>query len=100
MTLNIKHADGSVTLNISEKEARERFPAAEVDAAVAEARAEQARLIASQKINGAYPLWKQMNIMLGGADAERQQMAAFINAVRAWSNGDHPDPSALEAIQP
>lgn len=100
MTLNIKHADGSVTLSISEADARERFPAAEVDAAVAEARAEQARLLASQKINGAYPLWKQMNVMLSGTDAERQQMSAFISAVRAWSNQAEPNLAALEAIQP
>jgi len=100
MTLNIKHADGSVTLNISEADARERFPAAEVDAAVAAARAEQARLQASQKINDAYPLWRQLNVMLSGTDAERGAMAAFINAVRAWSNGENPDSVALEAIQP
>lgn len=99
MQLNIKHADGSITLNISEADARERFPAAEVDAAVAEARTEQARLLASQKINDAYPLWRQLNVMMSGTDAERQQMGAFINAVRAWSNGDNPDPAALEAIQ-
>ena len=100
MQLNIKHADGSITLNISEAEARERFAAAEVDAAVAEARAEQARLLAGQKINDAYPLWRQLNVMMSGSDAERQQMAAFIGAVRAWSNGDNPDPAALAEIQP
>lgn len=100
MTLNIKHADGSVTLNISEADARERFPAAEVAAAVAEARAEQARLQASQKINDAYPLWRQLNVMLSGTDAERSAMTTFINAVRAWSNGDNPDPVALAAITP
>lgn len=56
MQLSIKHADGTVTINISETDARELFPAAEVDAAVAETRAEQARLLASQKINDAYPV--------------------------------------------
>ena len=100
MSLNITHADGTVTINISEADARERFPATEVDAAVAEARAEQARLAASQKINDAYPLWRQLNVMMSGSDAERQQMAVFISAVRAWSNGENADPAALEAIQP
>lgn len=100
MRLNITHADGSVTINISETDARELFPAAEVDAAVAEARAGQARLLASQKINDAYPVWRQLNVMMSGSDAERQQMSAFIGAVRTWSNGESPDPAALEAIQP
>lgn len=100
MQLSIKHADGTVTINISETDARELFPAAEVDAAVAETRAEQARLLASQKINDAYPVWRQLNVMMSGSDAERQQMSAFIGAVRAWSNSQAPDPAALEAIQP
>lgn len=100
MQLTIKHADGSVTLNIDEASARERFPTDEVDAAITEARTEQARLLATQKINDAYPLWKQMNILMAGSDSERQQMTAFISAVRTWSNQAEPNLAELEAITP
>lgn len=49
-----------------------------------------------------YPLWKQQNISLEGNEVKLARMTTFINAVRAWSNGENPDPwdGTLELITP
>jgi len=49
-----------------------------------------------------YPLWKQQNISLEGNEAKIAKMTTFINAVRAWSNSENPDPwdGTLEEITP
>jgi len=51
-------------------------------------------------INQYYPAYKQLNLLRAGTPAEQDQMTAFIDACRAWSNGVNPDPAALAAIQP
>lgn len=60
----------------------------------------RARDLCEQHIYHHYPTYKQLNIMRLGTAEEVAKMGAFIDACRAWSNGDNPDPSALEAIQP
>lgn len=59
-----------------------------------------ARRAAEDKIIEAYPVYRQLNILRAGTDEEKAAMSAFIDACRAWSNGEAPDPAALEAIQP
>jgi len=58
--------------------------------------------IAGEKIKAVYPEYKQLNIMRTGTDEQVAAMTAFIDAVRAWANGDNPDPwdGTLDAIQP
>ena len=51
-------------------------------------------------INQIYPAYKQLNVLRTGTQVEKDQMSAFIDACRVWSNGDNPDPVALAAIQP
>lgn len=58
------------------------------------------REMARIKIERHYPTYKQLNILRAGTDEEKTQMGTFIDAVRAWSNGESPVPAELEAIQP
>jgi hypothetical protein len=58
--------------------------------------------IAGEHIRKYYPEYKQLNIIRTGTVAEQDQMTAFIDAVRAWSNSDSPNPwdGSLEQILP
>ena len=49
-----------------------------------------------------YPAWKQSNILRDNNSNEISKMGTFIDAVRAWSNSDNPDPwdGSLELIVP
>lgn len=47
---------------------------------------------AQSHIEKYYPLWKQSNIMRTNDEAELTKMGTFIDSVRAWSNGENPDP--------
>lgn len=60
------------------------------------------RYIAGEHIRRYYPEYKQLNIIRTGTDEEQAKMTAFIDAVRAWSNSENPDPwdSTLEQIVP
>lgn len=60
----------------------------------------EAAALAGDYIERDYPQHKQLNLLRAGTAEEIARMGAFIDAVRAWSNGPAPDPSALEAIQP
>jgi len=62
--------------------------------------ADETREMARVKIEHHYPTYKQLNILRAGTEAEIGQMGTFIDAVRAWSNGENPGPAELEAIQP
>jgi len=57
---------------------------------------------AQEQIFKFYPLWKQQNISLEGNEVKLARMTTFINAVRAWSNSENPDPwdGSLEEITP
>ncbi|WP_337881761.1 hypothetical protein [Chromobacterium haemolyticum] len=46
-----------------------------------------------------YPVWLQLNIMRAGTAEEQRKMGAFIDACRAWSNSEQPDPAELEKIR-
>jgi len=77
-------------------------------AMIAAARAAQAKVctpaMATAKcaahIESHYPIYRQLNIMRCGEPKEIARMGAFIDACRAWSNSDSPDPAALAAIVP
>lgn len=58
------------------------------------------RRMCAAHIERHYPTYKQLNILRSGDPVEVAKMGAFIDACRAWSNGENPDPAALEAIQP
>lgn len=60
----------------------------------------RARELCEQHIDRHYPTYKQLNILRVGTPEEIAAMGAFIDACRTWSNGESPDPAALEAIQP
>lgn len=68
--------------------------------AEAAAHSDWARGACAAHIAKQYPAYKQLNIMRTGSAEEVGKMGAFIDACRAWSNGDNPDLAALEAIQP
>lgn len=59
-----------------------------------------ARELCDHHIRAHYPIYKQVNLLRSGTEAEKDKMDTFINACRDWSNGENPDPAALEAIQP
>ena len=99
LLLNITH-NGATTYNIDEETSRTRFPKEVVDAAVADANAGIARRRCAAHIERHYPTYKQLNLLRNGTNDEKDKMGAFINACRDWSNGENPDPAALEAIQP
>lgn len=102
MILKSVQTPRGVILNVSEQEAREVFGATEEAIATARAKviAEEARRLAGEHINKYYPTYKQLNLLRSGTKAEKDKMDTFINACRDWSNGENPDPAALEAIQP
>jgi hypothetical protein len=60
------------------------------------------RYIAGEYIRKYYPEYKQLNIMRSGTTQEQDKMTTFIDAVRAWSNSESPDPwdGTLEGIVP
>ena len=60
------------------------------------------RYIAGEHIRRYYPEYKQLNVIRTGTEQEQTKMTAFIDAVRAWSNGENPDPwdGTLELITP
>lgn len=60
----------------------------------------RARELCAQHIAKFYPDWKQLNILRVGTKAQKDQMTAFIDACRDWSNGDKPNPADLAAIAP
>lgn len=49
-----------------------------------------------------YPSWKQSNVLREGNEQELLKMSNFINAVRAWSNQESPDPwdGSLDIVLP
>jgi len=55
---------------------------------------------AQEHIYKYYPVWKQSNILREGNEVEILKMSSFIDAVRAWSNQENPDPwdGSLENI--
>jgi hypothetical protein len=65
-----------------------------------EARPNEARRLCAEHINVHYPEWKQLNLLRAGTKAQKDQMTAFIDACRTWSNADKPNPADLAAIQP
>ena len=60
------------------------------------------RYIAGEHIRRYYPEYKQLNILRTGTTAEQENMTTFIDAVRAWSNSENPDPwdGSLDLIVP
>ena len=60
----------------------------------------RARDLCAQHIAKFYPEWKQLNLLRTGTKAQKDQMSAFIDACRAWSNAEKPNPADLAAIQP
>lgn len=58
------------------------------------------RRLCGEHIERHYPTYKQLNILRAGTAAEKTKMGAFIDACRTWSNGENPDPVALEKITP
>ena len=65
-----------------------------------EARPNEARRLCAEHITTHYPEWKQLNLLRAGTKAQKDQMTAFIDACRAWSNAEKPNPVDLAAIQP
>ncbi|MCX8017406.1 MAG: hypothetical protein N2690_05850 [Rhodocyclaceae bacterium] len=59
-----------------------------------------ARAACSDRILMFYPIHKQLNILASGDSQEIERMRRFIDACRAWSNSDNPQPEALAAIEP
>lgn len=60
----------------------------------------RARELCAQHIAKFYPEWKQLNLLRSSTKAQKEQMTAFIDACRAWSNAEKPNPVDLAAIQP
>ena len=71
---------------------------ATVDEAKAKAKLEHINKQAFAHIDAAYPQWKQANITRIGTDEQQATMTTFIDAVRAWANGDDPQHADLVAI--
>jgi len=71
---------------------------ATVDEAKAKAKLETINKQAFAHIDAAYPQWKQSNITRIGTDEQQAAMTTFIDAVRAWANGDDPQHADLVAI--
>jgi hypothetical protein len=57
---------------------------------------------AQEHIYKYYPSWKQSNVLREGNEQELLKMSNFINAVRAWSNQESPDPwnGSLDIVVP
>ncbi len=62
--------------------------------------ADDARRLAADRINAAYPIHRQLNTLRTGTVEGIAAMGAFIDAVRAWSNAENPQLADLDAIQP
>ena len=60
----------------------------------------EAHAIAGEYIERHYPLYRQVNLLRTGVQAEIERMSVFIDACRAWANGASPDPMVLVAILP
>lgn len=73
---------------------------ADIEAATHAPLVAAARRAAEAKIEAVYPIYRQLNILRVGTPEEIAAMGAFIDACRTWSNGESPDPAALEAILP
>ena len=71
---------------------------ATVDEAKAKATLETINKQAFAHIDATYPQWKQSNITRIGTDEQKATMTTFIDAVRAWANGDDPQHADLVAI--
>jgi hypothetical protein len=71
-----------------------------LDRVYMEARPDEARRLCAGHITTHYPEWKQLNLLRAGTKAQKDQMTAFIDACRDWSNGDKPNPADLAAIAP
>lgn len=71
---------------------------ATVDEAKAKAKLEYINKQAFAHIDATYPQWKQSNITRIGTDEQQATMTTFIDAVRAWANGDDPQLEDLTAI--
>ena len=65
-----------------------------------EAKPNEARRLCAEHIKIHYPEWKQLNLLRAGTKAQKDQMTAFIDACRAWSNAENPNPADLAVIQP
>ncbi|MBS4097818.1 MAG: hypothetical protein KGZ83_13385 [Sulfuricella sp.] len=98
--MNITH-NGSNYINVTEEHAQALgIPPEAIEAAKADERKAEIRRQCADKINSAYPVWKQINVMRIGTVEERDTMNAYIDACRAWSNGPTPLVAELQAIQP
>ena len=71
---------------------------ATVDDAKAKAKLETINKQAFAHIDATYPQWKQSNIPRISTDEQQATMTTFIDAVRAWANGDDPQHEDLTAI--
>jgi hypothetical protein len=60
----------------------------------------RARELCAQHIAKFYPDWKQLNILRVGTKVQKDQMTAFIDACRDWSNAEKPNPADLATIAP
>lgn len=60
----------------------------------------EAQILCEARIVAMYPTWQQLNILRTGNQDDINKMGAFIDACRAWSNTDNPDPRTLEQITP
>lgn len=67
---------------------------------LAQIAAGHARELCAHHIRAHYPEYHQLNVLMTDDAAEKAKMKKFIDACRAWSNGDNPDPAALAAITP
>lgn len=72
---------------------------ATIDELKAKAKLEIINKQAFVHIDATYPQWKQANITRIGTNAQKTTMTTFIDAVRAWANGDDPQQSDLMAIK-
>ncbi|WP_440029168.1 hypothetical protein [Chromobacterium amazonense] len=61
---------------------------------------QKVRNMAQNYIRVYYQEWDQLNILRKGDAKEVNKMGAFIDAVRAWSNGANSDVSTLYTIKP
>lgn len=89
-----------VDVDNPETVARLKLSSAQVEDLKQQVRLDAARRLCAKHILTHYPEWKQLNLLRAGTQAEQDQMTAFIDACRAWSNGANPDPALLAAIQP
>jgi hypothetical protein len=60
----------------------------------------QIKWIAGEHIVSYYPYWKQLNIISGTDDVEKNKMHTFIDSVRTWSNNNPVDIYGVSTIRP